>query len=248
VAELKACSRSEAEQYIAGGWVSVDGQLVEEPQFRVLPMHNVTIAADASLVALAPVTLLLHKPPGYEDGTEFLAFARAGKRPPLLAGRLLGPDSHWPQDPLQPRLLKRHFHKLAVPVTLEPLASGLLVFTQDWRVARKLTEEASVLEHEFIVEVEGKPSPQDIAALNQGGPPASDDHSQPHIRVSLSSSGDGSSRLRFAVKGAHPGLIAHLCERAQWKLLALKRMRIGRVALAHLPQGQWRFLAGYERF
>ena len=36
VAELVPCSRREAEQYIEGGWVRVDGSVVEEPQFRVL--------------------------------------------------------------------------------------------------------------------------------------------------------------------------------------------------------------------
>ena len=49
VAAMMACSRREAEQYIAGGWVRVDGKVVEEPQFRVL-QQKVEIDRDASLM------------------------------------------------------------------------------------------------------------------------------------------------------------------------------------------------------
>src|SRR5450830_284825 len=63
VAEMVPCSRREAEQYIEGGWVSVNGQVVEEPMFRVSD-HRVEIDPDASLLELCAVTLLLHKPPG----------------------------------------------------------------------------------------------------------------------------------------------------------------------------------------
>ena len=65
LAEMLPCSRREAEQYIEGGWVSVDGMVVEEPQFRV-QNQTIGLSPDASLLALTPVTLLLHKPAGYE--------------------------------------------------------------------------------------------------------------------------------------------------------------------------------------
>jgi 23S rRNA pseudouridine2604 synthase len=246
VAELLPCSRSEAEQYIEGGWVSVDGQVVVEPQFRVLPNHAVVVAPDANLMELTPVTLLLHKPPGYEDSTDLLAFTRAGKRPPLVAQRLLTTDHHWDQDTASQRVLKRHFVKLAVPVPLETAASGLLVFTQDWRVARKLTEDASVLEHEIMAEVTGTPTAQQLTLLNQGL--GSDGDPLPRVKVSLSSSQGNSAKLRFAFKGAHPGLVDHLCRRMGWQLTGMRRMRVGRVALAHLPEGRWRYLAAHERF
>ena len=70
----------------------------------------------------------------------------------------------------------------------------------------------------------------------------------PPVKVSLNSSAEGSSKLRFAVKGAHPGLIAALCERASLKILAMKRIRIGRVPMTQLPVGQWRYLQPHERF
>lgn len=242
VAELRACSRREAEQYIEGGWVQVDGQVVEEPQFRVLT-QTVVIDPHASLMALPPVTLLLNKPAGYTDGT---GPERRGTAAPKDAQQLLTADKHFADDRSGIRLLKRHFNQLLAHVPLETGASGLIVFTQDWRVARKLTEDAMTMEHEFMVEVQGEIAPETVQRLTQMK--SSGNQLLPAFKASLNSSGEGRSRLRFAIKGAHPGLIAHLCERVDLHILAMRRIRIGRVALSDLPPGQWRYLSSHERF
>ena len=248
VAELVTCSRREAEQYIEGGWVRVDGSVVEEPQFRVLH-QKIELDPNASLMAIPQVTLLLHKPPGYSDGEDDAA-PRGPSRAPSASSRsarqLLGPATHVGDDPAGMPVLKRHFTHLSAPVPLEKGAGGLLVFTQDWRVARKLMEDASVIEHEVIVEIEGEATPDTLQRLNQGL--SADGHSLPRVKVSVNSSHDGKSKLRFAVKGTHPGLIAYLCERVGLKMLSMKRIRIGRVLLTTLPIGQWRYLLPHERF
>ncbi len=245
VAELKACSRREAEQYIEGGWVTVDGQVVEEPQFRVVA-QAVAIDPHASLLALAPVTLLLHKPPGYDAGTGVPVDIKGvgkGVRPALAlisAASLAGDD----RSGIRP--LKKHFAKQILGVPLESAASGLVVFTQDWRIERRLHEDTAFIEQEFTVQVEGDVAPSLLERLNHGlhteGRPL------PPVKVSVGSSGDGATRLRFAVKGAHPGLIAYLCERVGLNITAMKRIRIGRVPLATLAPGQWRYLLPHERF
>ena len=104
------------------------------------------------------------------------------------------------------RPLKKHFAQLTLCVPLEPSASGLVVFTQDWRVARKLTEDAATLEHEVIVEVAGELAPDGLKRLNRGMP--FNGRTPPAIKVSWQSE----NRLRVALKGAQPGQIAHLCE------------------------------------
>ena len=144
------------------------------------------------------------------------------------------------------RILKHHFTKLSACVPLEPAASGLVVFTQDWRVLRKLTEDATVIEHELLAEVKGEVTAELLRRLN--APPASDRDGVPVVKASVNSSSETSTRLRFAFKGAHPGLIAWLCERAGLQITSMKRLRIGRVALSHLPEGQWRYLHPQERF
>jgi 23S rRNA pseudouridine2604 synthase len=241
VAALVSCSRREAEQIIEGGWVRVNGQVVEEPMVRVLD-QNVVVDPQANPMALAEVTLLLHKPPGFEA----LAPLDAANKRIKPAQGLLQAATRWAQDESGERLLKRHFSKLSAAVPLETAASGLLVFTQDWRVLRKLTEDAGLIEHEYVVEVQGEVSAEQLQRLNNA--PASARDALPPVKVSVNSGNEVSTRLRFAVKGAHPGLAAYVCERAGLQILSLKRLRIGRVMLAHLPEGQWRYLTAHERF
>ena len=241
VAEMVPCSRREAEQYIAGGWVRVDGQVVEEPMFRVASQH-VEMDPHASLMELTDVTILLHKPPGF-DAMAPLGTANRQVKP---AQQLLTPATHAAEDASGIRLLKRHFAKLTAAVPLETAASGLVVFTQDWRVLRKLSEDLGVIEQEIIVEVKGEVAPASLERLNHGL--ASDGHPLPPVKVSLNSTSPQSSKLRFALKGAHPGLIAYLCERMGFEILSMKRLRVGRVAMTQLQPGQWRYLHPHERF
>ena len=257
VAELVPCSRREAEQYIEGGWVMVDGQVVEEPMFRVSG-QKLAMDPHASLLELAAVTLLLHKPPGYDamampgeanQRTRERIHQRTEQRalPPVKpAQQLLKPETRAADDASGTRMLKRHFAKLTATVPLETAASGLVVFTQDWRVARKLTEDAGVMEQEIIVEVAGEVPPQTLQRLNQGM--NSDGQPLPAVKVSINSASDASAKLRFAMKGVHPGLIAYLCERVGLQIVSMKRMRVGRVSLSGLPLGQWRYLTAHERF
>ena len=255
VMQLKDCSRKEAEQYIEGGWVQVNGKVIEEPQHRV-DHETITLDPNASLMELTPVTILLNKPAGHTDGLEELPPTRAGapmrppargaKVPPPNARLLLTPAQHWEGDASETRVLKRHFNHLEADVELENGATGLVVFTQDWRTTRKLTEDMSTMEHEFLVEVQGEIEPD---ALKPIGYALKDERLDlPQVKVSVNSTTPESSRLRFAIKGSHPGLIAFLCEKAGLQILAMKRIRLGRVTLADLPVGQWRYLAGWEKF
>jgi 23S rRNA pseudouridine2604 synthase len=135
-----------------------------------------------------------------------------------------------------------HFAQPTLCVPLESSASGLVVFTQDWRVARKLTEDAATLEHEVIVEVAGEMAPNGLKRLNQGIPYKG--RTPPAIKVSW----QNETRLRVALKGAQPGQIAHLCEAVGLQVASMKRVRLGGVSLGKVPPGQWRYLRGDERF
>ena len=108
VAHLMRCSRREAEQYIEGGWVSVNGKVVEAPMARVTD-QTVVVDPHASLMTLTDVTLLLHKPPGFET----MAMPGEANKRVKPAHQLLLPANHWAQDPAGVRLLKHHFAKLS---------------------------------------------------------------------------------------------------------------------------------------
>ena len=248
VAAMVPCSRSEAEQFIEGGWVRVDGRVIEEPQFRVLH-RTISMDPDATLLDSAPVTLLLHKPVDWLDGTDetLQTLNRQARRGTVKnAQTLLTPTTRWAGDAGSTRILQRHFKQQQGCVPLETGASGLVVWTQDWRVLRKLSEDLAFMENELIVEVRGEVSEQALRILNREldarGQPL------PPTKISLNSTNPGLSKLRFAIKGAHPGLVAYRCDQAQLEMVAMRRIRLGRVALSDLPVGQWRYLAPGEKF
>jgi len=230
VAELSGCSRSEAEQYIQGGWVRVDGVVVEEPQFKVTD-QAVELDAAAKLEAAEPATLLLHKPAGHDAGEGAL---------PALA--LIVAVHRWAEDPSGWRVHRRHFAHQVPAMALETFASGLQVFSQDGRVIRRLTEDAGKLEQEFIVDVEGELAPYGWSRLTHGtsfnGWPVA------AFKVSWQSE----RKLRFAIKGVRPGMLQHLCQEVGLTATAIKRIRLGRIPLSKMPPGQWRYLPVSERF
>lgn len=222
VAELRACSRREAELLIVGGWVRVAGVVVEEPQHRVTD-EAIEIDAGANAGESEPVTFVVHKP------------ADAVAEPPL-------PAAQWAEDPGGRRSLKMHFTHLTPCVPLEVTASGLVVFTQDWKVARKLTEDLAGVEQEFVVEVAGDLPESGLKRLNQGIA------YQGKTPLAIKVSWQNESRLRIALKGARPGQIAHMCQSVGLQVIAQRRIRLGAVPLGKIPAGQWRYLRDGERF
>ncbi|MDE1893225.1 MAG: rRNA pseudouridine synthase [Pseudomonadota bacterium] len=229
VVALTRCSRREAEQYIEGGWVRVDGVVVEQPQFMV-DTQTVELDPAARPVAAEPATLILHKPVGYDSG--------AGANP---ASALVSADTQWAGDDSGVRPLRRHLQRLGSPLALAREASGLLVFTQDWRVTRKLTDDIDQVEQEYLVDVSGELAPAGLALLNHGL--RFNNYAMPPIKVSWQSE----RRLRFAFKRLQASQITPMCEAVGLQVLALKCLRVGRIPLSKLPAGQWRHLGPRER-
>eukprot|EP01035_Chromulina_nebulosa_P006987 gene6987-9415_t len=188
-------------------------------------------------VLRGPGAMLLHKPAGFEAGlglpgapTGQAAHASRSQGAPQ-ALTLLNAASHLPEDASGIRVLQRHFRQLECFTPLPTEASGLVVYTQDKRIARKLAEDIEVLEQECIVEVKGDITPGGLQRLCHGltfnGRPL------PPIKVSW----QNETRLRFALKGIRPGQIPAMCEAVGLTVVGIKRIRIGRVPLAKVPEG-----------
>jgi 23S rRNA pseudouridine2604 synthase len=175
----------------------------------------ITVADDATLLEIVPVTILFNKP--------------AGAAQPL---HLLNADSLTRSAPGQ-RFLKRHVTGQEQYLPLDAKTSGLTVFTQDFRVKRKLADEAAKMEQEIIVEVSGAISENGLQQLNT---------------INGKVSWQNETRLRFAIKNPKPGLIEKLCREVGLTVVAMKRIRIGRIAMSSLPVGEWRYLQDHERF
>jgi 23S rRNA pseudouridine2604 synthase len=227
VAATVGCSRAEAERYIAGACVLVDGQVCEDPATRVQPGQDVRLAPGATLEAVEPVTILLHKPAGIAADAAIATLLRA--------------DSRWEGDRARQRVLRRDLqrHELATP--LDDRASGLVVCTQDWRVLRMFREEPARFEHEYVAELAGAMSDATVAALAGAGA-AKRGGIGPHI------SRQSEQRLRIAGKGINDAELADRLARQGLQVRELRRLRIGRIALASLPAGRWRFAGPHERF
>jgi 23S rRNA pseudouridine2604 synthase len=226
VADLLRCSRAEAQQYVEGGWVSVDGVVVEESQAMV-STQQVEIDPDAQLEAIEPATILLHKPAGFDAKD---------------AASLVTPATHSEGDVSGVRMLNRHFNRLTSLMPLDNEASGLVVLSQDGRIWRRLTEDQASIEQEFVVEISGELLPYGMLRLAHGL------RYQGRVLAPCKVSWQNEIRLRFAIKDVQPGQLRHMCREVGLDVVAIRRIRIGKIPLTKIPVGEWRYLPVGEKF
>ncbi len=234
MSEQGLCSRREADDYIARGWVKVDGEIVSELGTRILPTQKITLEKAAQAKQQGRVTILLHKPVGYVSGQ-----AEEGYKPAIL---LLDAATRWDQDTAPYRFHRSHLLGLAPAGRLDIDSTGLLVLTQDGRVAKQLIGEDSPVEKEYLVRVQGKLVGNGLAMLNHGL--SLDGKKLKPAKVSW----QNEDQLRFILIEGKKRQIRRMCEMVGLKVTALKRVRIGKVRLGELPQGQWRYLRADEQF
>ena len=232
LAELGLCSRREADDWIARGWVQVNGK-VAEMGTRVQPQDRVTVQQAAQRQQDSRVTILLNKPIGFVSGQP-----EPGYQPAVTLFRR---ETQWPGSggpAFQPSMLKG----LAPAGRLDIDSTGLLVLTQDGRIAKQLIGDDSEVEKEYLVRVQGQLSEQGLKLLNHGL--ELDGRKMRPARVAW----HNEDQLRFILKEGRKRQIRRMCELVGLKVVGLKRIRIGRVTLGNLPVGQWRYLGPHERF
>jgi 23S rRNA pseudouridine2604 synthase len=237
MAERGICSRREADEWIINGWVKVDGVIMDTLGTRIKPDADIIISGYAYEQQAEQVTILLHKPVGYVSGQ-----AEDGYEPAIV---LIHPDNEWLDDPdlYDPKEFQRGFlHGLAPAGRLDIDSTGLLVLTQDGRVARHLIGEDSGVEKEYLVRVEGTLSDTDLKRLNHGL--SLDGEQLKPAKVSW----QNEDQLRFVLREGKKRQIRRMCEMVGLFVVGLKRVRIGSVNLGKLPAGQWRYLRNNERF
>ena len=237
MAERGICSRREADEWIINGWVKVDGIIIDTLGTRIKPDADIIISGYAYEQQAEQVTILLHKPVGYVSGQ-----AEDDYQPAIV---LVHPDNEWLDDPdlFEEKEFQRGFlHGLAPAGRLDIDSTGLLVLTQDGRVARHLIGEDSSVEKEYLVRVEGTLSDADLQRLNHGL--SLDGEKLKPAKVSW----QNEDQLRFVLREGKKRQIRRMCEMVGLFVVGLKRVRIGSVNLGKLPAGQWRYLRNNERF
>lgn len=250
MAELGLCSRREADEWIARGWVRVNGQPAVMGQ-PVPPDAQVEVLPQARHQQAGQVTILLHKPVGYvsglpEDGHESAAV-------------LIKPQSRWRSDRSERRFEAVHTRGLAPAGRLDIDSTGLLVLTQDGRVARALIGEDSGVEKEYLVRVHWAPhGPKGDGVVTQDVQAVFPAEGLARLRHGLSLDEQplwpaqvdwqNPEQLRFVLREGKKRQIRRMCEQVGLYVVGLKRIRIGRVMLGNLPVGQWRYLGADEAF
>lgn len=234
MADRGLCSRREADDWIVNGWVKVNGEIIEALGTRIDPDAEIIISTYAKEYQAENVTILLHKPIGYVSGQ-----AEDGYEPAVV---LVKPENQWSEDPTQKTFHRGIFHGLAPAGRLDIDSTGLLVLTQDGRIARVLVGDDSNVEKEYLVRVEGELSANGMAKLNHGL--SLDGVQLKPAKVSW----QNEDQLRFVLREGRKRQIRRMCELVGLKVVGLKRIRIGRINLGKLPAGQWRYLAANEKF
>ena len=238
MSELGLCSRREADEWIARGWVKVDGKVISELGSKVLPHQKITVDRQATAQQSRQVTVLINKPVGSVSGQ-----AEDGYKPAVV---LITPENRWKEDKAPIQFHPSQLRSLVPAGRLDIDSVGLLILTQDGRVARQLIGEDSTIEKEYLVRVKylkgGRLPDADLKRLNHGL--SLDGKALLPARVSW----QNDDQLRFILKEGKKRQIRRMCEMVGLKVLGLKRVRIGRVTLGNLPPGQWRYLGTDERF
>ncbi|VVE71534.1 23S rRNA pseudouridine(2604) synthase [Pandoraea captiosa] len=243
MSELGLCSRREADEWIAKGWVRVDGKVVKELGTKILPTQEITVVQAAQKEQANRVTILLHKPVGYVSGQ-----AEDGYDPAVV---LVTSEHHWAEDDAGVRFSPSHLRSLAPAGRLDIDSTGLLVLTQDGRIAKQLIGEDSDIEKEYLVRVSYNEHtqnvqahfPEDRLALLRHGLELDDQPLKP-AQVDW----QNPEQLRFVLKEGKKRQIRRMCELVGLHVTGLKRVRMGRITLGNLPVGEWRYLRAGEGF
>jgi len=224
------CSRREADQYIERGWVQVDGQTISTLGSRVNQEQIITLDRRAQRRQQQRKTVLLHKPIGYVSGQP-----EDAQQP---AVKLIIPGNRFPQ----PERKNQPFPGLAPAGRLDIDSSGLLVLTQDGRIAKQLIGTDSMIDKEYLVRVSGTISPATLTALRCGL--TLDDRPLLPAKVRVLQH----SLLQFILHEGRKRQIRRMCQAVDLQVLKLKRVRIGKIVLGNLPEGCWRLLKNHESF
>ncbi len=232
ISEMCQCSRREADEWIENGWVVVDGVVVKTLGTRVRPNAKIEIKEAASKHQTESVTILFSKP---------LAMA-SEQGDGEAALQLIRPENRWAEDETRLSFKATHLRGLALAGKLDAESTGMLVFTQEGSVARRITGDDTRLEKEYMVRVEGELTPEGMQRLNHGL--SLDDVKLKRAQVSW----QNEQQLRFVLHETKKRQIQRMCELVGLRVISIKRIRIGSVSLGKLPAGQWRYLRENERF
>ncbi len=233
MSEKGICSRREADEYISQGLVRVDGEIISELGTKVSPNARISLETKALQQQKNLVTIILNKPIGYVSAQPEPG---SGYEPAI---RLVNDRNQFGN---QKKILQRgDLQGIAVVGRLDIDSQGLLLFTQDGRLAKKIIGENSEIEKEYLVRVNGHLSDSDLKLLRYGL--ELDGKKLKPAQVEWINQ----DQLKFILKEGKKRQIRRMCESVGLEVRGLKRVRLGNLKLGDLPEGRWRFLETHEK-
>jgi len=229
MSEMGLCSRREADRLIETGQVFVDGVAITQLGTRISPDSEITLSDAARQKSDRLMTIILNKPPGYVSG-------QAERGYPDAVSLITRLNQYGPKDAL-PRL-----GSLNVAGRLDIDSSGLLVLTQDGRVARQLIGPNSKIKKSYRVKVHGHITPNCLEQLRFG----LELDGRTLRRATVQQAGEDG--LLFELIEGRKRQIRRMCQAVGLDVRTLHRNRVGAIKLGQLPRGCWRFLSTNESF
>ncbi|MCC7634794.1 pseudouridine synthase [Stenotrophomonas rhizophila] len=213
------CSRTEAARWVAGGRVTVDGRVINNPEFPIVEGRHQVRVDGQRLDAPQRIHLMLNKPRG------LLTTAQDEQGRDTVYRCLDGAGLPW----------------LAPVGRLDKASEGLLLFSNDPEWAARLTDPATGPDKTYHVQIDAIPDAAQLQALCTG----IDDDGQ-HLRARravLLRSGGKTAWLEVVLEEGRNRHIRRLLAAFGINVLRLVRVAIGGLPLGTLGKGQWRALS-----
>jgi len=208
----------------------VNGEVVDTLGTRVDPDSSVELTQDAQIEIARKVTILVNKPVGFVSSQPENSYR--------CAEELITQQNQDKADTT--RMRPEHTRGLAPAGRLDIESQGLLIYSQDRVLIKSVIGPESNLEKEYLVRIQGNVTDQTIEQL----------------RFGLSLDGKAlkpagierlnEDQLKFILREGKKRQIRRMCDLVGLRVIGLKRVRVGKLMLGNLPEGQWRYLKDHE--
>ncbi|QCX32629.1 rRNA pseudouridine synthase [Caloramator sp. E03] len=122
--------------------------------------------------------------------------------------------------------------------------SGLLILTNDGDVAFKLTHPSKEIDKVYIAIIKGTPSKDEIEKFKNGL--KIDDYITSPAEIKILNVKGGLCEVEITIHEGKNRQVRKMCDAIGHPVVALKRIKIGRLSLGNLKEGQWRYLTKSE--
>jgi 16S rRNA pseudouridine516 synthase len=220
--EMGKGSRSQVKTYISKGRVTVNGEIIKRPEYKISPEKDVVNLEGEKVNYSKWEYYMLNKPAGCVSATE---------------------DKHFPTVI---SFIEDAVRKDLFPVgRLDKDTEGLLLITNDGALAHELLSPKKHVAKTYYARIEGKVTAEDVAAFRKGLDIGEKNLTKPAELVILKS--ESESEIEVTITEGKYHQIKRMFEKTGKKVIYLKRLSMGSLKLDEtLATGAYRPLTESE--